>query len=190
MTRTMLLVMMTLAAGIPQVQAADRGEVQLSVLLGGQSLKVDDEDVIGDNGVTREGVVVGAALAYRLPRGLLFEASILHSAYSDFLFANLFRRSFDNYQYSGAVGWQFDIDRWRITPKVGVARSKLTSDGPLLFPPDDDRSYKFYATVPYLETSFMRRAGRHWAFGLTLRETFEEFGHTRSYAGTVQYLFN
>jgi hypothetical protein len=177
------------SAGAP-VPAADRGEVQLSAHLGAQNLKVDDEDVAGGERFDREGMLIGAAVAYRLPRGLLFEVSILHSAYSDFFFANVFTRSFDTYQYSGAVGWQFDVNRWRITPKVGAARSKLTSDGPLLFPQDGEESDKLYATVPFVEASFMHRAGRRWAFGVTLRETFEDFGHTRSYGGTAQYIFD
>ena len=43
MRRTMLWAMLVFAAGMPPVQAADGGEVQLSLLLGGQNLKFDDE---------------------------------------------------------------------------------------------------------------------------------------------------
>jgi hypothetical protein len=152
-------------------------------------LVVDDRDVVGDERVHRDGVLVGAAAAYRFPRGLLFEISLLHASHSDFLFANVFRRSFGNYQYGGAVGWQFDNDRWRITPKVGVARSKLTSDGQLLFPQDDEEDQKIYATVPFIEASVVRRLGRSFAVGAFLRETFEDFGHTRSWGATALYFF-
>jgi hypothetical protein len=190
MRRTMLLVVAMLGAGAAPAPAGEGGEFQLSAYIGGQNLLIDDERLVGEERFQHEGFLIGAALAYRLPSGLLFEGSLLHSAYSNFFFANLFNPSFDNYQYGLSAGWQFDVDRWRITPKVGVARSKLTGNESILFPPEEERSDQLYATVPFLETTLTRRAGRHWGFGLMLRETFEEFGHTRSYAATVQYFFD
>ncbi len=191
MTRTMLLVtLLAVAAGTPAI-AAGEGEVQLAVYLGSQNLHVDDEIVLQDERLQRNGVLVGAAAAYRFPRGFLVEASVLHGAYTDFFFRNVFERSFSQYQYSGAVGWQFDRNRWRITPKVGVARSKLTSDGSLLFPQDDDEGdQKFYATVPFVEASVVHRLGRHFALGAFLRETFEDFGHSRSWGATAHFYFD
>jgi hypothetical protein len=190
MKRTILLVLMMAAAGAAPASAADGGEFQLSAYMGGQNLMIDDPDIVGDDRFQHDGFLVGLALAYRLKSGLMFEGSLLHSAYSIFPLANLIGEGFDNYQYAGAVGWQFDVNRWRITPKAGVARSKLTSDDGYFFPTNDGMTNKVYATVPFIETSLAHRAGTHWGFGLMLRETFEEFGHTRSYAATVQYFFN
>jgi hypothetical protein len=188
MKRTTLLVVL-MSCGAAPAWAGSRGEVQLSALLGAQNLRVDDPSVVGEDRVHDDGLLVGAALAYRLPGGLLFEGAILHSGYSDFLFSDLFEQSFDTYQYSVAVGWQFDRRRWRLTPKVGLARSKLTSSGPLLFPPADVRP-ELFANVPFVEGTAVRRLGDHFALGLLLRETFEDFGHTRSVSGTLQYFFD
>jgi hypothetical protein len=185
----LLVAVLAAAAGAPAI-AADEGEVQLSVYLGAQNLHIDDEALVGDERLQRNGVLVGAAAAYRFPRGFLLEASVMHGAYSDFFFANIFERSFSAYQYSGAAGWQFDRNRWRITPKVGVARSKLTSDASLLFPPEEEGPRKLYATVPFVEASVVRRLGRHFAVGAFLRETFEDFGHTRSWGATAHYYFD
>jgi hypothetical protein len=189
MSRTISLITLMAAAGVAPVVAAD-GQFQISAYMGAQNMLIDDRDIVGDDRFQHDGFLVGAALAYRLPGGLTFEGSLLHSAYSNIFFANVFERNFDNYQYAAAVGWQFDVNRWRITPKAGVARSKLTSNDSLLFPAEEDYTDQLYATVPFFETSLVRRAGDHWGFGLMLRETFEDFGHTRSFAATVQYFFD
>jgi len=191
MRRTMLLVaVLAAAAGAPAI-AAGEGEVQLTVYVGAQNLHIDDEDMVGDERLQRNGVLLGAAAAYRFPHGFVLEAAVVHGAYTDFIFRNLFERSFSNYQYSGAVGWQFDRNRWRITPKVGVARSKLTSDGSLLFPAEDEEGgQKLYATVPFVEAAVVHRLGRNFALGAFLRETFEDYGHTRSWGATAQFYFD
>jgi hypothetical protein len=172
--------------------AAEKGEVQLSVYLGGQNLHVDDRTLVGGERVHRNGLLVGTAAAYRFPRGLLLEVSLLHASHSDFVFANVFRRSFGSHQYAAAVGWQFDNDRWRITPKIGVARSLLTTDGALLLSPEDEEvdDGEIKATVPFAEASVTRRLGEHFAVGAFLRETFEDFGHTRSWGATALYFFD
>jgi hypothetical protein len=186
----MLLAAVLMAGAGAPILAAGQGEVQLAAYLGRQNLRVDDDAAIGNDRGERHGVVVGAAVAYRLPRGLLFEVSLLHASYNDFLLGDLFERNIGNYQYSGAVGWQFDKDRWRFTPKVGVVRSKLTTSGPLLFPPDDELTDMVYATAPFIEASAVRRIRGHLALGLFLRETFEDFGHTHSGGATLHYYFD
>jgi hypothetical protein len=106
------------------------------------------------------------------------------------VFADLFERSVGNYQYAGAIGWQFDRDRWRFTPKMGVARSRLTASGPLLLPQDDGLTEQAYATAPFIEATAVHRLRGRLALGLFLRETFEDFGHTHSGGATLHFYFD
>jgi len=190
----MLLALTAIAGALP-AQAGEKGEFQLQVQLGQQNIIIDAENLIAGDRFNHDGFEVGFALGWRMKSGLLLEASLLHGAYSDF-FAPVFAglgiedESFDTYQYAGAVGWQFDKNRWRFTPKLGVARSKLTSTGAVVLDSDGERTDQLYATVPFVEAAAVRRMGEHFALGLSWRETFQDYGHTRSLAATMHWFFD
>jgi Outer membrane protein beta-barrel domain len=194
MKGTILLVLSVIAGALP-AQAGDKGEFQLSVQIGRQNILIDAENLIAGDQFNHDGLEVGFALGWRLQSGLLFEASLLHSGYTDFGGVILSPlgvddESLDNYQYSGAVGWQFDKNRWRFTPKAGMARSKLTSRGEVLLDDDGARTDTLYATVPFLEATAARRMGEHFALGLSWRETFQDFGHSRSVDVTLHWFLD
>jgi len=193
--KAILLLGVLAAVGVPMARAGDQGEFQLTGQLGTERIHIDNDRLFGDRGFHHDGPAVGFAMGWRLPVGLLLEASAMHSAYTDldgWIFGGLGSddESVNSHQYAAAVGWQFDQDRWRLTPKIGLARSKLTSRGELLLTPDGDRTDKLYATVPFIEAGVIRRMGTHFALGVSWRKTFQDFGDSQSLGATVHLFFD
>lgn len=190
-----ILIALSAIAGALPAQAGDKGEFQVQVQIGKQFVNIDGEQLLEGERLNHDGLEIGFALSWRLKRGLLLEASLLHSSYTDFggiilSPVGLDDMSFDNFQYSGAVGWQFDENRWRFTPKLGVARSKLTSTREMLLNDQGERTDKLISTVPFVEMSAVRRMGEHFALGLSWRETFQDFGHTQGLGVTAHWFFD
>jgi len=194
MKGAILLVLSTIAGVLP-AQAGDQGEFQLSVQVGQQNIVIDAENVLANDRFNHDGVEVGFTAGWRMKSGLLFEGSLVHGAYTDiagviFTPIGLDDESLDTYQYSLAAGWQFDKNRWRFTPKLGIARSKLTSRDEVILDSDGERTYKLNSTVPFLEAQVVRRMGEHFALGLAWRETFQDYGHTRGLSLTMHWFFD
>ena len=190
-----LLLVLSAFAGVHTAQASDPGEFQLSVQLGVEHIDIDNDQLIGDHGLHHDGAEIGFAMGWRLPSGLLFEASALHADHTDFvgiIFDGLGLEDdgVDSHQYAAAVGWQFDQDRWRLTPKVGLARSRLTSSDDVLLTPDGARTDKLYETAPFIEAGAIRRLGKHFALGVSWRKTFQDIGSTQSLGATMHLFFD
>ena len=194
MRGAILMALTAFAAALP-AHAGDKGEFQLSAQLGRQNITIDEENLVAGDQFNHDGVEVGFTLGWRMKSGLTFEASLVHAAYTDIAGVILTPlgvddESMDTYQYSGAVGWQFDKNRWRITPKLGVARSKLTSWDEVILDSSGERTEKLYSTVPFVELAGLRRMGEHFALGLAWRETFQDYGHTRGISLTGHWFFD
>lgn len=193
--RGAILLALSVMAGALPAHAGEKGEFQLSVQVGQQNIIIDEENLIAGDRFNHDGIEVGFTLGWRMKSGLLFEASLVHAGYMDFAGVILSPlgvddESLDTYQYSGAVGWQFDKNRWRFTPKLGVARSKLTAWDEILLDSSGERIDKMYATVPWIEASAVRRMGEHFALGFSWRETFQDYGHTRGLSATMHWFFD
>jgi hypothetical protein len=173
-----LLAAAMLAATFQLPAVAGESEVQLSVRGGQQRLRIDRDHWLGGETVREDSWLNGVALGLRTPAGFVAEAGIAHSVRDEWGGSD---GDIELYHYSAAVGWQFDLERWRFTPRVGAQRSKLNSEARLLLNDDGSRTDKLYDTVPFVDLSLQRRLGNHWAVGFTARDSFEEFGHSRSW---------
>lgn len=181
--QTRILLGLALCASLMQTaraQDADaaKPEVQLSLVVGQQRVRIDGDQLTTGETERMDMSLTGIGLAYRMPAGLVLEGGVMYGAHEDWLTSE---DDVEVYHYSGAVGWQFDLERWRLTPKLGVMRSKINSDGRLLLNDDGAGTDKIYDTVPFGELSITRRLGNHWALGIHYRDTFEDWGHTRSW---------
>jgi hypothetical protein len=176
---SMLLGVALLATlGAMPAGAAEPGQVHLSGYVGQTRLRIDGDRLLDGETVRLDTGMSGVALGYRLPSGLLFEAGLAYAVHDQWFDTD---DDFDLYHYSAAAGWQFDLERWRFTPKLGLLRSKLNSEAHLLLNDNGGRTDKVYDTVPFVEASLVHRLGDRWAIGAHFRDTFEEFGHSRSY---------
>jgi hypothetical protein len=178
MKTTTLLAAVALAAAFQLPAGAGEPEVQLSVLGGQQRLRIDHDRWLGAETVREDAWRNGVALGLRTPAGFVAEAGIAHAVRDEWGSND---GDIELYHYSAAIGWQFDVERWRFTPRVGAQRSKLNSEARLLLNDDGSRTDKLYDTVPFVDVSLQRRLGNHWAVGVMARDSFEEFGHSRSW---------
>jgi hypothetical protein len=177
--KTTILLAVALLAAMSRIPAtAGEAEVQLSVLGGQQRLRIDRDRWFGAQTVREDAWRNGVALGLRTPAGFVAEAGLAHAVRDDWGGND---GDIELYHYSAAVGWQFDVERWRFTPRVGAQRSKLNSEARLLLNDDGSRTDKLYGTVPFVDLSLQRRLGNHWAVGVSARDSFEEFGHSRSW---------
>jgi hypothetical protein len=183
---TTLLAGALLAATFQLPAAAGKPEVQLSLTGGQQRLRIDGDRWLGGETVREDSWLNGISLGMRAPAGFVARAGIAHAVRDEWGGND---GDIELYHYSAAVGWQFDLERWRFTPLVGMQRSKLNSEARLLLNDDGSRTDKLYDTVPFVDLSLQRRLGDHWAVGVTARDSFEEFGHSRSwgFAMTVNW---
>ena len=179
MKRTTLLAATLIASTfqLPAV-AADKPEMQLSVVGGQQRMRVDRDRWLDDETVRADTWLNGISFGMRFPAGFVADVGITHGVHDDWGGTD---EDVELYHYSGAVGWQFEASRWRFTPRLGLQRSKLNSEARLLLNDDGSRTDKLYDTVPFVDLSLQRRLGNHWAVGFTARDSFEEFGHSRSW---------
>lgn len=188
-TRMAAMVLMALAAGIAQAGDAargDRAEWQLSVWGGKQNLRVNRDRDFRDETQRHDQWLNGISIARRLPQGLVVEAAA-ETAYHDTSYGKDNDFSVDH--YSVALGWQIDAERWRFTPKLGLARSHINNQARLLLNENGGRVFERNYTVPYAELDLQRRFGRHFQLGGAFRDTDEEFGHTRSWAFMMTILW-
>src|SRR5262245_60404040 len=143
--------------------------LQISAHAGRQRLRIDHDRLITGETVRMDSAWVGAELRYRTEAGLLIEGGYAYAVHDDWLDLTQ-DDAIDLHHYSAALGWQFDNDGWRFTPKAGVIRSKLNSEARLLLNDNGGRTDKFYSTVPFVEAQIEKRLGKRWTIGLTVRD--------------------
>ncbi len=154
--------------------------VQVAAFGGQQRLRIDHDRLITDETMRMDTAWMGLEIGYRFAPGLLIEGGYGYSVHEDWFAFNQ-DESLDLHHHSLALGWQFENEGWRFTPKAGVIRSKLNSEQRLLFNDNGGRTDKYYATVPFAEAQLLKRLGDRWTLGFTVRDVREEFGHTRAW---------
>jgi hypothetical protein len=160
------------------------GEIQLGAGFGGGNLKIEANRMRNGDGVKADGLSARATVGYRTEAGLLVELGILGllNVDSEILSGSV--------QKSLAVGWQFDRDRWRLTPKAGFLHSYLdAADGQNLVE-DGQPSERFTDTVPFIEGMFEYRFVPRFGMGLYLRHVFEDFGDSQAWGVTFNWSVN
>lgn len=160
---------------------AGAGEMQYAFKIGGSMLKVDPERIEDGEGSSTNGVAVGLSLGYRTDAGLLVELGILGSGNVDSeLLSGIVHKSL-------GVGWQFEREGWRLTPKAGLVHSYLDAAGGRELIEDGRPSERFTDTVPFIEAAAERRLGEHFGIGLYLRHVFEDFGDSQAWGISLSW---
>ena len=176
--RTIRTIMLSLPVLAGSCQA---GEMQFAVKAGGAMLRVDADRTRDGDGFSANGMAVGGTLGYRADSGLLVELGILGSF------------NVDSEHLTGAVhkslgvGWQFDHETWRLTPKAGLLHSYLDSAEGRELIEDGRPSERFTDTVPFVEAAADRRIGERFAIGLFFRHIFEDFGDSQAWGLTFSW---
>ena len=75
-----------------------------------------------------------------------------------------------------------------LTPKAGLTWSHLTSSEEDFF--DGEPVDEFTDVVPFTELTLERQLGRHFALGLYLRHTFEDWGSTNDGGLSLNWTFH
>lgn len=162
------------------------GEFQLGTRLGMTNLSIDGARMRDGIRVKGDGIGFGITAGYRTPLGLVIEAAIMGSADisdSESLLSGTVHKSL-------AVGWQYDLEQWRITPKAGFTHTYLDGSGGRNFLEDGAPSERFTDTVPFIEANVERRVGRHFAVGAFVRHVFEDFGDSQAIGLSVAWYFD
>jgi hypothetical protein len=150
------------------------GEFQLGMRVGMTNLSIDGARMRDGQRVRSDGLGFGITAGYRMPLGLVVEAGIMGSTdISEDLLSGTVHKSL-------AVGWPYEIDQWRITPKAGFTHTYLDGSDGRNFLEDGAPSERFTDTVPFIEANVERRVGRRFAVGAFVRHVFEDFGDSQS----------
>jgi hypothetical protein len=164
------------------VWAAEKTEFQISPRIGRGELELDQFKNIDDDFADQDTVGIGVGFGILTPIGVLLEAGT--ESYGNFDFFNA-DDAFELRQYYGAVGYQFELgDGWRIVPKVGRSKWKLTSDEGWLFHDDDvDRDVRS-GYENFWELGFGKRVNDVMTLGASVRSANFDFGD----AGSVGFV--
>lgn len=168
-------------AALASVQAC-AGEFQFGFRLGQNWLDVDGDRLSSGNSINDNLLNLGIAASYRWPKGGFIEAGLGGSGTID-----IFGLESVSHRWIGG-GWQYDLsEKWKLTPKAGLAYSRLTSSEEDFF--DSEPVDKFSDIVPYVELTIERRLLTHLGLGAYFRHTFEEWGSTRDFGLAITWTF-
>ena len=153
---------------------AQAGDYQVGLRMGKVWLKVDADSMISGQPVDESLGSFGFTFAHRWDGGAYLQLGVGGATNLDFF-------SFDSvdHQWIGG-GWQFDLaDKWKLTPKLGIAYSSLEAEDDELF--DDEPVSRIHEFIPFAELSIERTLGRHFGLSLFFRENFETWGSSRGW---------
>jgi hypothetical protein len=167
--------------------AAERTEFQIRPRAGRGVLKLDQFRNVDDDLAELDTGGLGVSFAVVTPIGLMVEAGTESYGNFDFFSAD---DSFVLRQDYAALGYQFELgDGWRLVPKVGRAKWKLTSEKGALFHDDDvvtdvQRGYEYF-----WELGFGKRVNDLMTLGASVRSGSYEFGDAGSVAFVMTFVF-
>lgn len=167
--------------------AAERTEFQISPRVGRGVLKLDQFRNVDDDLAELDTGGIGVSFGVVTPIGLLVEGGT--ESYGNFNFFDADDEFVLRQDYV-ALGYQFELgDGWRIAPKVGRAKWKLTSEKGWLLHDDDvetdlQRGYEYY-----WELGFGKRINDVMALGANVRSGSFEFGDAGSVAFVMTFVF-
>jgi hypothetical protein len=180
-TLCMAIATMSVLATTPGL-AAERTEFQISPRAGRGELKLDEFRNIDDDLANMDTVGLGVSFAVVTPIGVLLEAGTESFGNFDFFSAD---DEFTLRQHYAAIGYQFELgDGWRLVPKAGRSKWKLTSEKGWLFNDDDvetdvQRGYEYF-----WELGFGKRVNDVMTLGASVRSGSFDFGD----AGSVSFV--
>ena len=183
---TTLMAVCALGTAAPLV-AAERTEFQISPRAGRGVLKLDEFRNVDDDLAELDTSGLGVSFAVVTPVGLLVEAGT--ESYGNFDFFNA-DDEFVLRQHYAALGYQFELgEGWRLVPKVGRSKWKLTSEKGWLFHDDDvvtdvQRGYEYF-----WEVGFGKRVNDVMTLGASVRSGSFDFGDAGSVAFVMTFAF-
>ena len=167
--------------------AAERTEFQISPRAGRGVLKLDQFRNVDDDLAELDTGGLGVSFAVVTPIGLLVEAGT--ETYGNFDFFNA-DDEFTLRQHYAALGYQFELgDGWRIVPKVGRSKWKLTSEKGWLLHDDDVETDIVRGYEYFWELDFAKRVNDVMSVGASVRSGSYEFGDAGSVAFVMTFSF-
>jgi hypothetical protein len=161
---------------------AEGTEFQISPRAGRGELKLDQFRGIDDDLAEQDTAGLGVSFGLLTPIGVLVEAGTESFGNFDFFNAD---DEFELRQNYVAVGYQFELgDGWRLVPKVGRSKWKLTSDEGWLFSDDDVDSTVRRGYENFWELGFGKRVSDVMTLGASVRSGDFDFGS----AGSVSFV--
>jgi hypothetical protein len=162
--------------------AAEKTEFQISPRVGRGELKLDQFKNVDDDLAEQDTAGAGVSFGVLTPVGLLVEIGTESFGNWDWFNAD---DEFELRQYYAALGYQFELgEGWRLVPKVGRSKWKLTSDEGWLVHDDDvdeevARGYEYF-----WELGFGKRVNDVMTLGASVRSGDFDFGS----AGSVSFV--
>lgn len=161
---------------------AEGTEFQISPRAGRGELKLDQFRGIDDDLAEQDTAGLGVSFGVLTPIGVLVEAGTESFGNFDFFNAD---DEFELQQHYLAIGYQFELgDGWRLVPKVGRSKWKLTSDKGWLFNDDDVESTVQRGYENFWELGFGKRVNDVMTLGASVRSGDYDFGS----AGSVSFV--
>ena len=162
--------------------AAQETEFQISPRVGRGELKLDQFENVDEDLEELDTAGLGVSFGVLTPIGVLFEAGTETFGNFDFFNAD---DEFELRQHYVAVGYQFELgDGWRIVPKVGRSKWKLTSDEGWLFHDEDVETKVQRGYENFWELGFGKRVTDVMTLGASVRSGNFDFGD----AGSVSFV--
>jgi hypothetical protein len=88
-----------------------------------------------------------------------------------------------------AGGWQFDVNNWHFTPKLGITRTSLESQEEDFFEGNEPID-EIKEIVPFVEAAVEYRFWKRLGVGAYMRQNFEDFGSTNMYGVSFSWTFH
>jgi hypothetical protein len=162
--------------------SAEETEFQISPRVGRGELQLDRFENVDDDLAQQDTGGLGVSFGVLTPIGVLLEAGTETYGNWDFFNAD---DEFELRQHYIAVGYQFELgDGWRIVPKVGRSKWKLTSDEGWLINDDDVESDIARGYENFWEIGFGKRVTDVMTLGAAVRSGDYDFGD----AGSVSFV--
>jgi hypothetical protein len=186
MMRTAFVWTLLLALCSGQAVAAE-SEFQINPRFGRGELRIDEFQGLDDELAELETFGLGVTFAVVTPIGLLFAAG--QDSFGNFDVFNA-TDEFNLVERFVEIGYQIELgDGWRLVPKAGRSRWKLTSEEGQLFHPGPEETRVLRGYEYFWEVGLARRINKHMALGVTARAGDFEFGRSRSVAFLMSFGF-
>lgn len=187
MNRSIFALALLATVGIAAPALAVDSEFQISPRAGRGELQLDQFRGVDDRLAEIDTGGLGVSFGFLTPIGVLLEAGT--ESYGNFDFFNA-DDEFVLRQHYAAVGYQFELGSgWRITPKVGRSKWKLTSEQGWLIHDDDVDSDVARGYENFWELGFGKRVNDVMTLGASVRSGDYDFGEASSVSFVMTFGF-
>lgn len=168
------------------VADARDGEFTVTGAVGKTNLGIDSDYRIGVERTSFDAGTLSLMGGYRFSNGFLVEAGYV--TYATFEFFN----AFDEYElgeWQAAVGYSYELGRWRFVAKAGYAFWQLDSEeGDFLNPGDEDESHAD-GSDPVATLAIEKFFSSIFGMSLAYQKSDRDFGNTESFMLGFNFAF-